>query len=98
METGLKTNEAQLPEVTNVPNDLCSTRVALFLPGYDSPGGQWWWWCRPRGQLCTDVHTASLQTLTNGLCETTAIDIELIFPRLSTVSTTAKLATFLFFG
>lgn len=94
METGPKTNEAQLPEVTNVPNDLCSARVALFLPGYDSPGGQWWW-CRPRGQLCADVHTARLQTLTNGLCETTAIDTELISPRLSTVSTTARLATIL---
>lgn len=42
-------NEAQLPEVTNVPNDLCMARVALFLPGYDSMGGQWWRWCEPRG-------------------------------------------------
>lgn len=42
-------NEAQLPEVTNVPNDLCMARVALFLPGYDSLGGQWWRWCKPRG-------------------------------------------------
>lgn len=47
MEKVLKMNEAQLPEVTNVPNDLCTARVALFLPGYNSPGGQWW--CRPRG-------------------------------------------------
>lgn len=28
----LKMNEAQLPEVTNVPNDLCAAQVALFLP------------------------------------------------------------------
>lgn len=48
MEKGLKINEAQLPEVTNVPNDLCSARVALFLPGHYSPGGQRWrepWGC-----------------------------------------------------
>ncbi len=48
MEKGLKMNEAQLPEVTNAPNDLCPARVALFSPGYNSPGGQWWW-CKPRG-------------------------------------------------
>lgn len=35
-----KMNEAQLPEVTNVSNDLCVAQVALFLPGYDSLGGQ----------------------------------------------------------
>lgn len=41
MEKALKMNEAQLPEVTNVPNDLCPAQVALFLPGCSSPGGQW---------------------------------------------------------
>lgn len=38
------------------------------------------------GLLCADARTASSQTLTNGLCETTAIDIYLISPRRSTVS------------
>lgn len=36
------------------------------------------------------LQTASLQTLTNGLCETTAIDIYLISPHPSTVSTNVK--------
>lgn len=39
MEKGLKMNEAQLPEVTNVPNDLCLARVALFSLGYKDSGG-----------------------------------------------------------
>lgn len=47
------------------------------------------------GLLCADVQTASLQTLTNGLCETTAIDIYLISPRPSTVSTMSRLAIIL---
>lgn len=42
------------------------------------------------GLLCADVQTASLQTETNGLCETTAIDINLISPRPSTVSTMSR--------
>lgn len=41
---------------------------------------------------CSD---SELQTLTNGLCETTAIDIHLISPRPSTVSTTSRLAIIL---
>lgn len=40
------------------------------------------------------LQTASLQTLTNGLCETTAIDIYLISPHPSTV-TTLRLAIIL---
>lgn len=47
MENGLKINEAQLPEVTNVSNDLCPDQVALFSPWLNSPGGQWW--CKPWG-------------------------------------------------
>lgn len=47
------------------------------------------------GLLCADFQTASLQTLTNGLCETTAIDIYLISPRPSTVSTMSRLAIIL---
>lgn len=90
-------NEAQLPEVTNVPNDLCPARVALFLPAYNSPRGQWWWWwwCKSPGLLYADAQTASLQTLTNGLCETTAIDIYLISPCPNTVSTMSRLAIIL---
>lgn len=42
------------------------------------------------GLLCADVQTASLQTVTNGLCETTAIDINLISPRPSIVSTMSR--------
>ena len=41
------------------------------------------------------LQTASLQTLSNGLCETTAIDIYLISPQPSTVSTTSRLAIIL---
>lgn len=46
---------------------------------------------RTPGLLCTGVQTPSLQTLTNGLCETTAIDIYLISPRPSAVSTMWRL-------
>lgn len=38
------------------------------------------------GLLCADARTASSQTLSNGLCETTAINIYLISPHRSTVS------------
>lgn len=41
------------------------------------------------------LQTASLQTLTNGLCETTAIDIYLISPQPGAVPTTPKLAIIL---
>lgn len=41
------------------------------------------------GPLCADAQTWSSQTLTNGLCETTAIDIYLISPHPSTVSAMA---------
>lgn len=41
---------------------------------------------------CSD---SELQTLTNGLCETTAIDIYLISPRLSSVSTMSRPAIIL---
>lgn len=51
-------NEAQLLEVTNVPNDLCPAQVALFSPGYDLAGGQWWL-CETPGLLCADAPTAS---------------------------------------
>ena len=46
---------------------------------------------RTPGLRCTGVQTLSLQTLTNGLCETTAIDIYLISPRPSAVSTMWRL-------
>lgn len=41
------------------------------------------------------LQTANWQTLTNGLCETTAIDIYLISPHPSIVSTTSSLAIIL---
>lgn len=50
MGNGLKMNEAQLPEVTNVPNDLCPDWVALFsstILQEDSGGG-----ANPGAALC----------------------------------------------
>lgn len=47
------------------------------------------------GLLCADAQAARLQTLTDGLCETTAIDIYLISPHPSTVSTMSRLAVVL---
>lgn len=96
-------NEAQLPEVTNVPNDLCAARVALFLSGYDSPGGQWWWCEPPRGCSLLTFRQPARRHWQMWLRETTAIDIYLISPRPSTVSTWSRLASrrplkgFLFF-
>lgn len=57
----------------------------------DSGGGGGGGVVETPGQL----QTASLQTLTNGLCETTAIDIYLTSPHPSTVSTTAGRAIIL---
>lgn len=57
----------------------------------DSGGG-----ANPGAALCW-CSDSELQTLTNGLCETTAIDIYLISPGPSTVSTTSRLAIILCF-
>ena len=59
----------------------------------DSGGAALWY---PGASLfwCSD---SKLQTLTNELCETTAIDIYLISPHPTTVSTMSRLAIILFF-
>lgn len=86
----LKMNGAQLPEVTNVHSDLCLGRVAIFSPGYKDSGAG-----ANLGAVLCWCSDSELPTLTNGLCETTAIDIYPISPGPSTVSTTSGLAIIL---